>query len=66
MNITYLTKDHPEANGRKPEKGETQYTLFFPLEDGGTLYVKMGQVSYNYFASFIGQMFVDDDKEKNL
>lgn len=42
MNYTFRTKDHPEANGRKPRHGEVAIRLFFPTEDGGRLDVLVG------------------------
>lgn len=42
MTQTFRTKDHPEANGRRPQFGEQAWTLRFPLEDGSELVVAMG------------------------
>ena len=61
--IIYRCKDDPEANGRVPSKGEHRFTLTFPLENGDSLLVHMGQESWNYFSSFLGQMLVDDQEE---
>lgn len=41
--LRYRTKDHPEANGRKPQTGESQWTAIFPLENGDVLHVSMGR-----------------------
>jgi hypothetical protein len=58
-------KDDPEANGRVPQKGEQRFTLTFPLENGTSLLVHMGQESMNYFSTFLGQMIVDDAEERD-
>lgn len=41
--LKFRTKDHPEANGRRPLNGDQQWTLNLPLEDGRTLFVSMGK-----------------------
>lgn len=65
MEIEFRCKDDPEANGRLPQKGEQRFTLTFPLENGDSLRVHMGQESMNYFTSFLGQMLVDDCAESH-
>lgn len=47
------TRDHPEANGRKPLPTETQYILTFPLETGETLKLKMGQEGFDLLTQFL-------------
>lgn len=42
MNRDFRSKDHPEANGRRPVRGEQAWTLRFPLEDGTELRVHLG------------------------
>ena len=37
------TKDHPQANGRKPEHGEKQWCITLPLENGEDIVICMGQ-----------------------
>lgn len=37
------TKCDPEANGRKPQLGESRWTIHFPLETGETCYIHMGK-----------------------
>lgn len=44
--ILFKTRDHPEANGRKPQNGETEYIMKFMLEDGRILGVRMGQAGF--------------------
>ena len=61
--VTVRTKDHPEANGRKPQPGEVQYTFTFPLEGGESLLVRMGKESLNKFQEFLGSMAIDDAEE---
>lgn len=45
--ITFLTDDHPEANGRKPQSGEVEYIMRFPLEDGRELVIRAGQKTFD-------------------
>ena len=42
-NIHYRTKNHPEANGRRPEHGEEAWNIYMPLENGQTLHIHMGK-----------------------
>lgn len=58
--LEFKCKDDPEANGRKPQRGEQRFTLLFPLENGRELRVSMGREGMNHFESFIAQMMVDD------
>lgn len=41
--VTFTTRDHPEAGGRAPAIGAVGWTFYFPLDDGRTLYLKMGR-----------------------
>ena len=45
--LYFRTKDHPEANGRQPKPGESQWTPHFPLENGDVLYISMGEHARN-------------------
>lgn len=40
------TEDHPEANGRQPQRGEQIYEARFPLEDGRELVLQMGKKGF--------------------
>lgn len=53
-------KDDPEANQRQPAADDVRYTLLFPLEDGTTLTLHMGQEGHATFAAMIAQMMIDD------
>lgn len=57
------TKDHPEANGRTPQSGEHAYTFTFPLADGASLEVHMGDESISKFRDFLGSMDIDEAME---
>jgi hypothetical protein len=59
----YYTKDHPEANGRKPLAGEHAYSLIFPLADGNELEMHCGEETLEKFAEMLGSMMIDDDAE---
>jgi len=58
--VHYYTVDHPEANGRTPQKGEHAYSFQFPLADGNDLVIHCGQESMERFAEFLGSMIIDD------
>lgn len=62
--IEYKCKDDPEALGRVPVKGEQRFTLIFPLENGDELKLHMGKESMSHFETFIAQMMVDDEAER--
>lgn len=53
--VIFRTEDHPEANGRRPQPGQSFYTLRFPLEDGRELVVHIGQRGFDT----LGQMVID-------
>lgn len=53
MNLIYKTKDHPEANGREPQSGDSAFRLSFPLENGDQLFVHMGRAGFEQIAQFI-------------
>lgn len=59
---TVKCKDHPTANGRKPEFGDEVYTLKFPLEDGSYLFVQIGTVARNAIRDMLNQQDSDDRK----
>lgn len=41
--LEFRTKDHPEANGRKPVEGDVAWTARIPLENGEELVLRMGK-----------------------
>ena len=53
--IIFRTEDHPEANGRKAQVGDTAYVARFPLEDGRELVVHFGKRGFDA----LGQMILD-------
>lgn len=55
----FITYDHPNANGRTPEKGELEYGLKFTLEDGSVLNVKMGEEGWNSLTDMMMDMLAD-------
>jgi hypothetical protein len=57
--VTFTTADHPEANGAKPSPGDKQYPLQFPLEDGRTLTVRMGQRGFDTITSLLMDMLTE-------
>jgi hypothetical protein len=61
--VHFRTKDHPQANGRKARSGEHAWPFHFPLEDGRTLILGMGDEGRCHLAECITQSAVDDIKE---
>lgn len=51
--LYYRTKCSPEANGRKPQEGESEWALTFPLDDGRSLKLSMGKEAYEKFSQFL-------------
>lgn len=64
--IIYRTHDHPEANGRKPRKGDSSWSFQWILENGRILRICMGRESRNAFREFLFQEEVDDAVERLL
>jgi hypothetical protein len=62
--ITYVCKDDPEANGRTPQFGDVRYVLMFPLEDGRTLSVYMGQDGLNHIKEIVNQAHSETAMER--
>lgn len=61
MMTTYVyTKDHPEANRRRPIPGERAYLFTFPLQDGNDIVVCCGAETLLRFSDMIGRMLIDD------
>jgi hypothetical protein len=46
MNMEIKTQDHPEANGRRPRSGETEYVFSFKSESGEVVVVRMGAAGW--------------------
>jgi hypothetical protein len=53
------TKDHPEANGRKPVHGDKEYRVIFPLESGEILTVCMGQEGFDKTTNLLMDMLTN-------
>lgn len=64
MTHEYRCSDDPERQGRKPQIGEQRFTLIFPLDNGDELRLHLGRESMNHFETFIAQMMVDDQAER--
>ena len=57
--IQFRTRCHPEANGRKPRAGETQWALILPLESGEILQIKMGKEGFETISQFFLDMMAE-------
>ncbi len=53
------TKCHPEANGRKPRPPDQAYMVHFPLENGETLTVEMGQDGFDTLTNLLMDMLTN-------
>lgn len=64
MDFNFITKDHPEANGRQPLDGEQGWNLSFPLEvEGDKLIIRMGKTSRRALRFMLTQEDADDAAE---
>jgi hypothetical protein len=43
MNYRFKTPDHPAALGTRPSHGDVSFTLNFPTDDGGIVFISMGE-----------------------
>lgn len=57
--LVYKTKDHPEANGRKPQVGDQAYDLVFTLENGDFLRIKMGKEGFDNVTNLLMDMLTE-------
>lgn len=60
MIYRFKTKDCPDANGRQPESGDQKWTVYFPTEDGGRVYIEMGKSGREAMLSMLKQEEIDD------
>jgi hypothetical protein len=59
--LVFKTRDHPEANGKEAQKGDVQYDLYFPLEDGTKLHVLMGREGMKHVQTVVLEELADDE-----
>lgn len=66
MIYRFKTKDCPDANGRVPAGGDQKWTVYFPTEDGGRVYIEMGRQGREAMRSMLAQEDADDapDRER--
>ena len=60
MTLTYRTKDHPEAGGRRAVPGQQQWVLTFPLDSGDDLVLKLGRHGRESLVEMLAQEERDD------
>ena len=60
MIYRFKTKDCPDANGRTPQASEQKWTVYFPTEDGGRVYIEMGSKGREAMLSMLAQEEIDD------
>lgn len=54
-----LTRDHPEANGRKPKPGEQEFVFSFIAEDGHRFNVRMGAEGWRHHSQHVLDMLTE-------
>jgi hypothetical protein len=54
--LVFLTYDHPEANNRTAEEGELEFSLYFPLENGRMLCIRMGKLGFAHLVDVVDRM----------
>lgn len=54
--LTFLTDDHPEADGRAPQPGEIAYQIFFTLERERVLCIECGHEGLANLLSLLRRM----------
>jgi hypothetical protein len=54
--LELLTEDHPKANGRAAQRGDVEYAIRFPLEDGRELIVRMGRHGFDAVTQLLMDM----------
>lgn len=59
------TKDHPEANGRSPQTGDHEWVFNFPLENGDTLFLKMGDEGLKNLRHVVLDQMIDENTDPN-
>lgn len=64
--LVFRTHDHPEANGRQPQPGESAWTFHFGLEDGRALALHGGRMTRQLFRDMLAQEEADDVAERLL
>lgn len=55
----FLTPDHPEANGRKPLAGETEYPMTFTSDKDERVVIKMGQRGFEIITNLLTDMLAN-------
>lgn len=63
MIYRFKTKDCPDANGRQPLSGEQKWTAYFPAEDGGRVYIEMGEEGRAALLKMFDMEEADDTKD---
>ena len=56
---SYRTEDHPQANGRKPQVGDTEYVIRFTLECGEVLCIKLGKEAWECHTQMVMDMLTE-------
>ena len=58
--LHYRTIEHPEANGRQAQAGDSAWDFRCILEDGTILHLHMGKQGHDAFRGFILHEALDD------
>lgn len=57
--LVLYARDHPEANGKAPNRGDIGYAISIPLDDGRVLYLYLGQQGFTAFREILAAMDKD-------
>lgn len=58
--FTFKSKNHPEANGRKPKNGDQEFRAFAETDDGQVVSIRFGREDMINFSACILRMLYDD------
>jgi hypothetical protein len=55
----FKTPDHPEAFGRTAQKGDVEYPVTFPLENGDSVTIRMGESGFQTLTNLLTDMLAN-------
>lgn len=59
-NYQFTDSTHPCANGREAQEGEESVPIYIPLDDGGTLTVRLGVEGFIHLGALVAALLHDD------
>lgn len=58
--LTLYCDDSPARPGNEPQKGDSDWTLKFPLSDGRRLHLHAGKITFDNFVAMMAAYAVDE------